>query len=299
MSAPRNTSRANGEPERFSVGSALPPMLARELANRRAREELERYADDGWDDLSRPRHARHARPDPYGEQSRSVGAGAVAAAGIGFVICAVLAAVAVLWPRDDGRGGSIEASGVTTTEAPFDDVADRALDDASTAPAPATTPTSEGAATTGSTQGEGDGSGGDGPGGGSGGSGGEQPAPETTSPPQTAPPSTEPAPAPTQPPTTPQPQPQQPPAVRPGDPDVASTWDQLAQCESNGNWSADPGNGRYGGLMIDDDTWDRYGGDGRPHRHSRETQIEIARRIQDRWGWDYWDDCARRLGFDD
>lgn len=292
MSAPRTTSRSGGEPERFSVGSALPPMLARELANRRAREELERHAGegDGWDDADRP---RHSRSDAYGERSRPVGAGAVAAVGIGFVICAVLAAVAVLWPRDDGRGDSIEASGVTTTESPFDDVADRALGDASTAPAPATTPTTAGSTTTESTE-----------------SAGTTdppqtappstgPVPETTDPPQTVPPSTQPAPAPTQPPTTPQPQPQRPPAPRPGDPDVEATWDALAHCESGGNWSADPGNGRYGGLMIDDDTWDRHGGDGRPHRHPRSTQIEIGRRIQDARGWGYWDDCARRLGFDD
>lgn len=286
MSAPRTTSRANGEPDRINVGTALPPLLARELASRRAREA--HPAQDGWDEPDRP---RHERSDPFGagESPRPVGAGAVAVAGLVFVVCAVVAAVAVLWPREDG-GGAIEASGVTTTESPFEDVADRGTAGGAAVPAPSTTGSTAAPAAGGSGQGDG---GSSEPGGSS-----EAPSPAPSGPPPSeAPPSTEPDPAPTTT-TSPAPQPQNPPAHRPGDPDDAATWDALAQCESNGNWSADPGNGRYGGLMIDDDTWDDFGGDGRPHRHSRETQISIARRIQDDRGWDYWDDCADRLDFD-
>ncbi|MGW5021304.1 transglycosylase family protein, partial [Streptomyces cacaoi] len=28
------------------------------------------------------------------------------------------------------------------------------------------------------------------------------------------------------------------------------TWDKVAQCESSGNWSANTGNGYYGGLQF-------------------------------------------------
>jgi hypothetical protein len=82
-----------------------------------------------------------------------------------------------------------------------------------------------------------------------------------------------------------------------GDPDRDATWDELAQCETGGNWSADTGNGRYGGLQITADTWRRYGGRSFPDRQSRETQIAVARRIQADRGWDYWSDCARELDY--
>src|SRR6185295_4880968 len=38
-------------------------------------------------------------------------------------------------------------------------------------------------------------------------------------------------------------------------------WDAVAACESSGDWSANPGNGYYGGLQFDSATWDRYGDD--------------------------------------
>ena len=39
-----------------------------------------------------------------------------------------------------------------------------------------------------------------------------------------------------------------------------TTWDKVANCESGGAWSADPGNGYYGGLQISQDDWVAYGG---------------------------------------
>ena len=32
-------------------------------------------------------------------------------------------------------------------------------------------------------------------------------------------------------------------------------WDKIAQCESGGNWSINTGNGYYGGLQFDIQTW--------------------------------------------
>src|SRR4051794_20203192 len=39
-----------------------------------------------------------------------------------------------------------------------------------------------------------------------------------------------------------------------------TTWDKVAECESGGSWSADTGNGYYGGLQMPQDYWDKYGG---------------------------------------
>ncbi|MGL5808395.1 MAG: ubiquitin-like domain-containing protein [Nocardioides sp.] len=83
-----------------------------------------------------------------------------------------------------------------------------------------------------------------------------------------------------------------------GDPTgTTSVWDQLAQCESGGNWASDTGNGRYGGLQFDLGIWLGFGGTGLPHEHSRETQIAVATRVRDETrGYAVWSSCARQLG---
>ena len=40
----------------------------------------------------------------------------------------------------------------------------------------------------------------------------------------------------------------------------ASIWDRVAECESGGMWSADLGNGFYGGLQFSQETWQDFGG---------------------------------------
>jgi hypothetical protein len=91
----------------------------------------------------------------------------------------------------------------------------------------------------------------------------------------------------------PEPEPQTPaPAVSEG------VWDQLAQCESGGNWSINTGNGYYGGLQFNLGTWQAYGGTGYPHENSREQQIAVATRLRDANGGSYgsWPACAASLG---
>lgn len=39
-----------------------------------------------------------------------------------------------------------------------------------------------------------------------------------------------------------------------------SVWDELAGCESSGNWHINTGNGFYGGLQFDVGTWEDFGG---------------------------------------
>ena len=73
-------------------------------------------------------------------------------------------------------------------------------------------------------------------------------------------------------------------------------WDELAQCESGGNWSINTGNGYYGGLQFSLGSWRAVGGRGYPHRASRAEQIRKGRRLKARQGWGAWPSCSRRLG---
>ncbi|MFE4454292.1 transglycosylase family protein [Streptomyces sp. NPDC056796] len=75
----------------------------------------------------------------------------------------------------------------------------------------------------------------------------------------------------------------------------ASTWDRVAECESGGMWSADLGNGRFGGLQFTEDTWDAYGGTAyamRADLASRSQQIAVAEKVLDAKGPQAWPSCA-------
>lgn len=77
------------------------------------------------------------------------------------------------------------------------------------------------------------------------------------------------------------------------------TWDQLAQCESGGDWSANTGNGFYGGLQFSDSTWGAYGGDqyaSTADQASKSEQIAVAERILSGQGWGAWPACSSELG---
>ncbi|WP_392671114.1 transglycosylase family protein [Streptomyces sp. LN785] len=75
----------------------------------------------------------------------------------------------------------------------------------------------------------------------------------------------------------------------------ATTWDRVAECESGGMWSADLGNGFYGGLQFSQDTWTSYGGESyapRADLASRSQQIAIAEKVLDDKGPKAWPSCA-------
>ncbi len=79
--------------------------------------------------------------------------------------------------------------------------------------------------------------------------------------------------------------------------DAASSWDHLAQCEANGNWHINSGNGYYGGLQFDGQTWRAYGGGAyaaRADRATRAQQIDIANRVLSRQGLSAWPGCSAR-----
>ena len=74
------------------------------------------------------------------------------------------------------------------------------------------------------------------------------------------------------------------------------TWDRMAQCESNGNWSINTGNGYYGGLQFALGSWRAVGGTGYPHHATRDEQIYRADKLWLIQGWGAWPGCSRKLG---
>ena len=77
-----------------------------------------------------------------------------------------------------------------------------------------------------------------------------------------------------------------------------STWDQVAQCESSGNWSINTGNGYYGGLQFSQSTWDAFGGQSyaaRADLASKDQQIAVAEKTLAGQGWGAWT-CAAIVG---
>jgi uncharacterized protein YabE (DUF348 family) len=80
----------------------------------------------------------------------------------------------------------------------------------------------------------------------------------------------------------------------PGD----AVWDEIAQCESGGNWSINTGNGYYGGLQFNQETWlDNGGGAYAPRADlaTKAQQIAIADRVRAARGLEPWQ-CASELG---
>ena len=78
-----------------------------------------------------------------------------------------------------------------------------------------------------------------------------------------------------------------------------SVWDDLAKCESGGNWAINTGNGYYGGLQFSLGTWNGYGGDEfaeYPHQATRAEQIVVAERLRAARGYQPWPACRAKLG---
>lgn len=84
----------------------------------------------------------------------------------------------------------------------------------------------------------------------------------------------------------------------------ATVWDDLAKCESKGQWDYGPhsgwGSGIYqGGVQFHPRTWDAYRDPGMPseaYEASREIQIAVAERVLADQGWAAWPACSRKMG---
>ncbi|MHA3019408.1 transglycosylase family protein [Mycobacterium sp. BMJ-28] len=76
-------------------------------------------------------------------------------------------------------------------------------------------------------------------------------------------------------------------------------WDQVARCESGGNWAINTGNGYQGGLQFSPGTWSGHGGSEyapAAHMATKEEQIAVAERVLASQGKGAWPVCGRGLG---
>ncbi|MGE2723637.1 transglycosylase family protein, partial [Mycolicibacterium pulveris] len=75
-------------------------------------------------------------------------------------------------------------------------------------------------------------------------------------------------------------------------------WDQVAKCESGGNWAINTGNGYHGGLQFAPGTWSGHGGgEFAPAAHlaTKEEQIAVAERVLASQGKGAWPSCGGPL----
>jgi hypothetical protein len=75
-------------------------------------------------------------------------------------------------------------------------------------------------------------------------------------------------------------------------------WDQVARCESSGNWAIDTGNGFQGGLQFLPSTWSSYGGGQfamSANLATRDQQIAVAERVLAGQGRGAWPVCGHGL----
>ncbi|WP_432074427.1 transglycosylase family protein [Streptomyces wuyuanensis] len=78
-----------------------------------------------------------------------------------------------------------------------------------------------------------------------------------------------------------------------------TTWNRVADCESGGDWSANLGNGYYGGLQMSQETWEAYGGTAyapRPDLADRSQQISVAEMVLAAQGAAAWQSCGAITG---
>ncbi len=75
-------------------------------------------------------------------------------------------------------------------------------------------------------------------------------------------------------------------------------WDQVARCESGGNWGINTGNGYYGGVQFTAGTWASHGGgEYAPSAQlaTRDQQIAVAERVLATQGRGAWPVCGGPL----
>lgn len=76
---------------------------------------------------------------------------------------------------------------------------------------------------------------------------------------------------------------------------TGTTWDHVAECESGGSWSANDGNGYYGGLQMSQENWEKYGGleyAKTADLASRNQQIAVAEKLLADQGIAAWPTCG-------
>ncbi len=77
-----------------------------------------------------------------------------------------------------------------------------------------------------------------------------------------------------------------------------SEWDQVARCESGGNWGINTGNGYHGGVQFSASTWASHGGGQyapSAELATKEQQIAVAERVLATQGRGAWPVCGGPL----
>lgn len=77
------------------------------------------------------------------------------------------------------------------------------------------------------------------------------------------------------------------------------TWEQVAECESSGNWRINTGNGYYGGLQFSQSSWEAAGGTRyapRADLASKSQQIAVAEHLLAMQGPGAWPVCGSEGG---
>lgn len=72
-------------------------------------------------------------------------------------------------------------------------------------------------------------------------------------------------------------------------------WEEVAECESGGDWTTDTGNGFYGGLQFTPETWKANGGTGMASEASQAEQIRVAENVLKTQGPGAWPVCGQYL----
>ncbi|QRP17907.1 transglycosylase family protein [Corynebacterium striatum] len=78
-----------------------------------------------------------------------------------------------------------------------------------------------------------------------------------------------------------------------------SAWDQVAACESGGNWQVNTGNGYYGGFQFSAQTWSGFGGQQyapTADQVTKEQQIAVAEQVLAAQGAGAWPNCGGPVG---
>lgn len=81
-------------------------------------------------------------------------------------------------------------------------------------------------------------------------------------------------------------------------PAIAHNWTAVAECESNGDWHINTGNGYFGGLQESQRFWDSFGGRdfaSRPDLATELEQIAVAERGLAAQGVGAWPVCGAGL----
>ena len=73
---------------------------------------------------------------------------------------------------------------------------------------------------------------------------------------------------------------------------LVARWQGVADCEADGNWGSNTGNGYYGGLQFSMRTWQAYGGAGMPNENAPWRQATIGERVRNDSGLGAWPHCG-------